>query len=235
MIALVPCRTGSKRLPNKNFRELAGRPLVQWTIDAALESGLFDFRSIYVCTNEPGAVRSCLPSAYDRLLVLEQPHPLHNDECRDVYWVSDALKRIPDDDLMLLRVTSPFRGAETIRRAHEQWQATKDRVDSMRAMRRTREHIMKQWQYDPVTHETYPWMKAAFHQHLHSRPTQELADSYIQTAGLECFRRATVENLGTIAGDRTSGFLVSGAEALDLNDHEDWVLAEHYAGCLQTT
>jgi CMP-N-acetylneuraminic acid synthetase len=41
-LAVIPARGGSKRLPGKNIKHLVGKPLIQWTIDAATESGVFD-------------------------------------------------------------------------------------------------------------------------------------------------------------------------------------------------
>lgn len=40
-IAIIPARSGSKRIPNKNILPLCGKPMLQWTIEAACESGLF--------------------------------------------------------------------------------------------------------------------------------------------------------------------------------------------------
>jgi CMP-N-acetylneuraminic acid synthetase len=42
MIAIIPCRKGSKGIPNKNFIDLCGKPLWRWTFDTAMESGVFD-------------------------------------------------------------------------------------------------------------------------------------------------------------------------------------------------
>jgi N-acylneuraminate cytidylyltransferase len=42
VIAIIPARSGSKRLPNKNTMELMGKPMIAWTIEAALQSQIFD-------------------------------------------------------------------------------------------------------------------------------------------------------------------------------------------------
>ena len=42
ILALIPARGGSKELPNKNILDLAGKPMITWTIEAALESKIFD-------------------------------------------------------------------------------------------------------------------------------------------------------------------------------------------------
>lgn len=223
-IALIPCRSGSKRIPNKNFKTLGIKPLWQWTYEEAVFSRLFD--GIYICTDLEGARKL----GWEEGVITQHP-PLHRDDCRDIEWVADALQRLdakPGDEVCILRPTSPFRDSETIKRAFAQWDTLKHSYDSMRAIRKCSEHPMKQWQYDPDSHELWAWMKASHHQHLHSRPTQELADSYVQTAGLEIAHASCALEKGTIAGDRIAGFLMEGPEALDLNTPQDWDLAERY-------
>lgn len=50
-LAVIPARGGSKRVPGKNLRQLAGRPILAYTIDAALESAVFD--QVVVSTDDP--------------------------------------------------------------------------------------------------------------------------------------------------------------------------------------
>jgi CMP-N,N'-diacetyllegionaminic acid synthase len=50
MLCAIPARGGSKRLPRKNLRALAGKPLIAYTIEVARQSGLFE--SVYVCTED---------------------------------------------------------------------------------------------------------------------------------------------------------------------------------------
>ena len=51
IIAIIPARGGSKRIPSKNIRPLAGKPIIAYTIAAALESGLFE--RVVVSTDSP--------------------------------------------------------------------------------------------------------------------------------------------------------------------------------------
>lgn len=51
IVAIIPARGGSKRIPRKNVREFCGRPIIAWPIDAARQSGLFD--RIIVSTDDP--------------------------------------------------------------------------------------------------------------------------------------------------------------------------------------
>jgi len=58
MICTIPARGGSKRLPRKNVRELAGKPLITYSIEAALECGLFD--QVYVCTEDEQIAKTAI-------------------------------------------------------------------------------------------------------------------------------------------------------------------------------
>lgn len=49
IIAIIPARGGSKRLPGKNIKDLAGKPLIAWTIEAAIQSNIFDH--VFVSTD----------------------------------------------------------------------------------------------------------------------------------------------------------------------------------------
>ena len=73
-IAIIPARGGSKRLPRKNILPLAGKPLIVWSIEAALESSLFD--RVCVSTEDSEIARiACAAGAH----VLERPHELASD------------------------------------------------------------------------------------------------------------------------------------------------------------
>ena len=56
-ICIIPARGGSKRIPHKNIIDFCGKPLIWWTIEAALQSGIFD--SIYVSTDDGYIADAC--------------------------------------------------------------------------------------------------------------------------------------------------------------------------------
>lgn len=57
MIALIPARSGSKRILDKNFRDFCGRPVIEYSIDAALESELFDEIIIAIDHDKNGIIK----------------------------------------------------------------------------------------------------------------------------------------------------------------------------------
>lgn len=225
-VALIPARAGSKRLPGKNVRELAGHPLLAYTIAAALESGVFD--DVIVSTESADV--SAIARHYGASVPFFRPEAFADDLSPDIDWVRHALDQLASaaaqvEAFALLRPTSPFRQAETIRRAWSSFRAAGD-ADSLRAVERCRQHPGKMWTVDgdrmtPLLHDgpvSPPW---------HSMPYQALPPVYAQNASLEIAWSRTVRETGTIAGTRIVPFLTRGHEGLDLNEPRDWWYGEY--------
>src|SRR3990167_4874287 len=121
MIALIPARAGSKRIPGKNTKLLGRRPLIGHTIDAALMSGVFE--RVVVCTDDYAVTTYC----FEHWGVPVISRDLSADTEADIVWVRSYFQHQPRvDAFAILRPTSPFRSAETIRRAWAQWQRESD-------------------------------------------------------------------------------------------------------------
>jgi CMP-N,N'-diacetyllegionaminic acid synthase len=118
LLAIVPARGGSKRLPRKNVLPLGGKPLIAWTIDAARESGCFV--DVLVSTDDPDIAEAA--RAHGALVPWLRPAELATDTARSIDVVTHALdwyqrERGTVAGMMLLQPTSPFRSAATIRDA----------------------------------------------------------------------------------------------------------------------
>ena len=115
-LAVVPARGGSKRLPNKNIKELGGLPLVSWSIDAAKQSRYVDS---VVVTSDDLSILSI--ATKENVNVIKRPTHLAGDKSKTVDVLLHALEKTPDsfDYLILLQPTSPLRKAEHIDQAIE--------------------------------------------------------------------------------------------------------------------
>lgn len=117
ILALIPARGGSKRLPGKNVRSLGGKPLIAWSIDVA--KGLPDICDVFVSTDNSGiADVARRAGAYVPWL---RPAELATDTASSVDVALHALnwyegEKGAVDGLLLLQPTSPFRRRETIDR-----------------------------------------------------------------------------------------------------------------------
>jgi len=111
VLALVTARGGSKGLPGKNILPVRGRPLIQWTIDAARASRYID-RLILSC-DDPGIIDIAVAAGCEA--PFRRDAALATDTATSVDVALDALDRVPNYEvLLLLQPTSPLRTAADI-------------------------------------------------------------------------------------------------------------------------
>jgi N-acylneuraminate cytidylyltransferase len=225
VIALVPARSGSKRVQDKNVRPLGGHPVIAYTIAAARASGVFDAVLVSTDSEEYAA----LARHYGAEVPFLRPAEFAGDLSPDIEWLEYTLKRLGDegrsyDCFSILRPTSPFRQPETIRRAWEAFLA-EEGVDSLRAVEKCGQHPGKMWVVRgrrmlpllPLSPAEQPW---------HSSQYQSLPEVYVQNASLEIAWTRVVFEGRTIAGTVLMPFLTQGYEGFDVNKPYDWRLAE---------
>jgi CMP-N-acetylneuraminic acid synthetase len=225
-VALIPARQGSKRVPGKNVRMLGGHPVIAYTIAPALESGLFT--SVIVSTDSEDT--AAVARHYGAEVPFLRPAPLADDMSPDIEWLEYTLielKRMGRtwDCFCLLRPTSPFRTASTIRRAWERFMAHEG-TDSLRAVEKCAQHPGKMWVVDGDRMKPLLETPAGV-QPWHSTPYQSLPPVYVQNASLEIAWTRLVFEGRTIAGDILVPFMTEGYEGFDINDPRDWIVAEH--------
>ncbi|MGN7613388.1 acylneuraminate cytidylyltransferase family protein [Magnetococcales bacterium HHB-1] len=232
-IALIPARSGSKRIPDKNIHILKGHPLLAYAITAALKSEQFD--AVVVATDS--AHYAEIARHYGATVPFLREKEISGDTSPDIEWVSSLLgglrERGEDYDIFsILRPTSPFRMPETIQRAMQQF-LENPRCDSLRAVEKCSQHPGKMWVIRekqmfpllPLSPEEQPW---------HSSQMASLPDVYVQNASLEIAWSRVVFEQKTIAGVSIMPFYTQDYEGVDLNKPYDlwyieWLLSEGYA------
>lgn len=103
IIAMIPARIGSKRVPKKNLRLINGKPLIAYSIEAALESEVFD--EIYI--NSDADI--FLEIASDKgIRFYKRPVELGSDSTNNDEFVTDFISKVNGDILIQLLPTSPL-------------------------------------------------------------------------------------------------------------------------------
>lgn len=228
MVALIPARAGSKRIPGKNTKPLAGHPLIAYTIAAAQRSDIFE--RIVVSTEDEHTGRIAEHCGAEWIW---RPPTLATDQAADIEWIRHVLSRIArPETFAILRPTSPFRTAQTILRAHQAFTVSDGTHDSLRAVEPVKQHPGKMWEWagpgypiTPLLHgkrsDGVPW---------HSCPTHTLPVFYVQNSSLEMAFTANVDVHGTIHGRKVIPFFTEGHEGFSLDYPEDWERAEQLLG-----
>jgi CMP-N,N'-diacetyllegionaminic acid synthase len=226
-IALIPARSGSERIPQKNIRIFNNHPLIAYSIKSALDSGIF-LKIIVSTDSEEIATISRYYGADTPFL---RPKIYATPTSPDVEWVKYTLNRLNKNKIIsdcyaIIRPTSPFRTGNTIRRAWQRFQEEYS-VDSLRAVEKCRQHPAKMWKIRgnrmmPLVKnpekEAVPW---------HSTPYQALPKIYSQNASIEIAWSKLPLEKSSISGTKIIPFLTENYEGYDINDEKDWIYAEY--------
>lgn len=119
IVAVIPARAGSKRLPGKNMKLFCRKPLLYWTIDQALACDFID--EVIITTDDKDIQERCeyfwrlYPS---RIKVVNRPKELAQDDT-PMWKVIEHIGTLYDEDIIVivLQPTSPLRTSEDIRNA----------------------------------------------------------------------------------------------------------------------
>ena len=224
-VAFIPARSGSKRIPHKNIKSLGGHPMLAYSIRAAIESKIFD--SVICATDSEEYAQIALK--YGAEVPFLRSQTISDDKSPDIEWVSWMLTELASrgrqyDIFSILRPTSPFRQAQTIQRAWGMFEANLE-ADSLRAIEMCRQHPGKMWVISdkrmlplmPFKIGSTPW---------HSSQYAGLPEVYVQDASLEIAWVKTALVKKTIAGESIIPFVSQGYEGFDINEIEDFWVAE---------
>lgn len=198
-----------------------------YSIRAAIDSGVFD---AVICATDSEQYAAIARHYGAEVPFLRSP-AISGDKSPDIEWVVWMLNSLKQQGryyeiFSILRPTSPFRLPATIQRAWDLFRCDSG-ADSLRAIEKCKQHPGKMWVIRgqrmlpvmPFSNGTTPW---------HSSQYAALPEIYAQDASLEiAWSRLPLES-GSIAGESIIPFVSQGFEGFDINQPEDWVLAEHY-------
>ena len=132
-IAIIPARSGSKGLKDKNIIDLCGKPLIAYSIEAALETSLFDH--VIVSTDSEHYAEIAQHYGAE---VMMRGEALSNDKATTFMVLEDILKnRLQEsiDYFVLLQPTSPLRTSKHITEAIEKFEAKIENFDFLVSMK----------------------------------------------------------------------------------------------------
>jgi len=218
VVALIPARSGSVRVPGKNIRPLGGEPLLAYAIATARQAGIFDR---IVCSTDSTEIAD-VARRYGAEVPFLRPAEYATSTSPDIEWIRYTLERLDEhyDLFAIVRATNPFRGPDAFERGLRQLLATPE-ADSIRAVELVKQHPGKMWIVDGRT------MRPLLDQSdldvaWHAGQYQALPEVYVQNSALEIAWTRVVFATGTREGRTVAPFFTSGYEGFNVDDEEDW-------------
>lgn len=218
-IALIPARSGSKRIKDKNIKLLKGHPLIAYTIRSALDSKVFDQ---VVCVTDSKKYKK-IAEKYGAYVPFLRPKKISSEKSPDIEWVNWIMKKISKESyyhiFSILRPTNPLRDENVIKKAFKKFISIK--CHSLRAVSPCKQHPYKMWKIKgkyilPVFDKKN---KIPFH----SRQYADLPRVFEQNASLEfAWTRILKKKNSSISGTKIVPFFSRNFEGFDINRPEDF-------------
>ncbi|RTE86064.1 MULTISPECIES: cytidylyltransferase domain-containing protein [Gammaproteobacteria] len=223
IIAIIPARAGSKRLPGKNTKVLAGKPLINWTIDAALESKCCE--SIIVSTDDEG-IADIAKKAGASVPFL-RPANLASDTATSVDVVLHAVKYYESingtvDGVMLLQPTSPFRTPHSICAAVNLFAKHKGKKSVISVSKAASN---PSWCFYCEEDTMVPLMGW---EHINKR-SQDYNQAWELNGSIYILAPESLKRDRAFVTESSIPFFqLRSSEAIDIDTAEDWALAEYF-------
>lgn len=228
VMALIIARGGSQRVPNKNIKPLAGRPLIAYSIEAARRSRYVN--RVVVSTDSDAiagvAVKEGAEAPFRRPAEISQGHSTELEAVgHALSWLRDRESYEPDV-VVLLRPTSPFRTAATIDRGVELL-LDDPGAHSVRTVTLCSEHPHKMWVMDKDGRRIRSFVP--LEQKLpeaHTLSYHLLPTVYVQNASMDVLRPSNIWHLRSTTGSEIIPLIMDELESIDINSELDFMLAE---------
>jgi CMP-N,N'-diacetyllegionaminic acid synthase len=221
-LAIVPARGGSKGIPKKNIKLLGGKPLIQWTADAARESKLFDKIVLSTDSEEIAAV--------GRRVGLEVPYLRPAELATDGAPMLPVITNLLDyykkqgyepDVIFLLQPTSPFRRVETLKKSSEL--LLKDGYDSVVGVTRVPDGFSP---YYLMKINESGFLEFFFPAGLTMARRQDAMAAYHRCGSVFAFTKECLAKYGDIYGKKCHPLVADEREGVNIDTMADWEQAE---------
>ena len=210
IVALVPMRHDSERVPGKNYRPMAGKPLYRHIVETLLAVPEVDR---VVIDTDSDTIKRDAAKAFPEVVVLDRPEHLRDGNIPMNDVLMNDVRQLPAELYLQTHSTNPLLRAETISRAIRELRAS-DVHDSLFTVTRIQARL---WTHDgkPLNHDPAVLLR-----------TQDLDPVYLENSCMYLFTRELLEGRGTRIGARPLLFEVDRDEASDIDEEQDFRMVE---------
>jgi len=225
VMALIPARSGSERIKDKNIAALGGRPLIAYSIEAARGSRWI---TRVVVSTDSDAIAGVAEKAGAEVPFL-RPKEISSSTSTELEFFLHALEWLKTREdyspeiIVELFPTAPFRRSETIDRAI-QMMFDHPEADSLRSVKLCSEHPYKMWEIDGRG-----YLRPLFKKddtNVQTLAYKLLPKIYVQNANIYITKPETIFSKGSPVGDVVIPFIMSEEESVDINTPLDLFVAE---------
>lgn len=230
ILAVIPARGGSKGVPRKNVKDLCGKPLIAWTIEAA--QGSRHVTRTIVSTDDPEIAE--VARHFGAEVPFLRPAEISQDLSTDVEFLLHALDFLKEkeqyepDIVLRLPPTSPLRTAAHIDEGIEVLLKNPD-ADAVRPIAEAPKHPYKLWKIGEGGTYLEPFLPQSFtgFDQPNNLPRQMFPSAYIHTGAMDIMRRATIREQKSTSGKKLAYFFMPHEDSINIDHPIDFEIAEY--------
>lgn len=215
-LLLIPARGGSKGIPGKNIKSLAGKPLIGYTIEAAKEVAAIE--DICVSTDSEEIISAV--KSFGLSVPFRRPHELATDEATSEAVILHALgfyKEQNYDAVVLLQPTSPLRTARHIREAIAAYRPDVDMVVSVKETKSNPYYVLVEEDNDGFLRKS---KEGSF------KRRQDCPKVYEYNGAIYVINIPRLLQSGISGLSHKIKYLMDQYDSVDIDDELDWMIAE---------
>lgn len=227
VLAIIPARGGSKGLPGKNIKPLAGHPLIAYSILAAQRCQAVGRIMVNTDNEEIAGVAR----EYGAEVAFMRPAELAKDDSTDLEVFQHHLAWLKENEdyqpelVMQLRPTSPIRFTEQLDRAVHLMREQKE-ADSVRVVTKAPNTPYKMWIVDKEGQPMKPLLQLPEVDEPYNMPRQKLPDVYWQIGALDVIRPSVITEHNSMSGKTILPIIQENRYAIDIDDIFNFKRAE---------
>lgn len=210
--AYIIIKEESVRVPNKNFKILIDRPLYQWILDTL--SKVDEINEIIINTDCPHLINEYC-SKNNKIKVINRKVELRGNDITANTLISDDINHFQNDIILMSHATNPFIKEKTIK------ESIKSFINS---------NCSSSFSVSTIQGRVYDESKKPLnHDFKNLIPTQNLPRYYFENSSLYLFTKEFFKKFETRINQESNFFEISKVESHDIDDLEDWFIAEAMA------
>ncbi len=223
ILGLIPARGGSKGVPNKNIKLLAGKPLINYTIEVGLACA--EITKLVVSTDSPEIAK--ISKAAGAEVPFFRPAELATDTSPSIDTVIHAVEFFRKegnqfDAVCLLQPTSPFRQTEEVQKAISTF--IEKEADSLISVRKVPHQFNPHWIFEPNADDDF--LKIATGESEIITRRQELPPAYYRDGSIYLVKTEVLLKKRSLYGERIAFSLSENDVFVNIDTMEDWERAE---------
>lgn len=223
IIGLIPARSGSLRVPNKNILLVNNHPIIAYSIQTAINSSMFE--KIIVASD---SIEICkIADYYGVSETIQRDSSDSTSTSLDISWLTNLYDKgkINSEYFAILRPTSPLRSIRLIQKCVDSFLSSG--FDSLRTVKNVSEHPGKMWRLGNFN-QIYPYeVQSKYGPATHAMQYQSLEELYVQTSVLEIAKTSVIPQTGTREGNSILGFITEGIDSHSIDTTEDFDYLRH--------